>query len=55
MFTATLTAPVNEDNKVLIGAYGTNNAILASNAYVRFEQAALLSAAAPLPTAVRKH
>ena len=50
MFTATLTAPVNGNKKVLIGAYGTNNAILAFNAYVRFEQQALLSAAAPLVT-----
>ncbi len=49
MFTATLTAPVNGDKKVLIGAYGTNNAILAFNAYVRFEQQALLSAATPGP------
>ena len=47
MFTATLTAPVNGDKKGLISAYGTNNAILAFNAYVRFKQA-LLSARHPL-------
>jgi hypothetical protein len=41
MFMATLTSPVGNTEPVLLGAYGSNDAILAFNAYVRFEQQAL--------------
>lgn len=42
MFTATLTTPHSGSNRVLIGAYGTNDAILAFNAYMRFKRQTLM-------------
>ncbi len=41
MFTATLTTPIADTEPLLLGAYGSNDALLAFNAYVRFEQQAL--------------
>ncbi len=41
MFTATLTTPIAGTEPLLLGAYGSNDALLAFNAYVRFEQQAL--------------
>jgi hypothetical protein len=41
LFTATLTSPAGNAEPVLLGAYASNDALLAFNAYVRFEQQAL--------------
>jgi hypothetical protein len=46
MFTATLTTPCEGRDRVLIGAYGTNDAIMAFKAFARFERQTLLSAVA---------
>ncbi len=46
MFTATLTTPSLQRDGCLLGAFGTNDAVLAFNAYARFERQTLLATTA---------